>query len=753
MVERITYRAEDTGYAVLRIQVPGTPEPITAVGNLGAAQVGEEVSLHGRWTRNPKYGPQLEVTSYRATVPSTVAGLRRYLGSGLIHGIGKELARRIVERFGERTLEVLDVAPETLREVGGIGEKRVQSIREAWREQKAIQAAMVFLQSHGASPLLAHRIWKRYAERTIDILHHDPYRLAQDIRGVGFKTADRIAQELGVPHDAPARAEAALLHVVGELTDDGHVWVPADDVLARAERDLDVPRAAAERALEQLRIHRRVESDPANPQLASDLAEGAPTQDSPSTALRAGRLKTQDSPLPSTALRAGPPALLAPASLAACERGIASSLAALLRTPAKPTPLDVPAALAWYESQASLRLAPLQREAIARGLSEKVLVITGGPGTGKTTLLRGILAVLRRKRVRTALAAPTGRAAKRMTEATGVAAQTIHRLLAFDPKTWSFTRRRDRTLEADVVVIDEASMLDVVLAHHLLAAVPREARLLLVGDVDQLPSVGPGHVLSDIIASGRVPVVRLTEVFRQAAKSSIVSAAHDIRRGAIPRSAPARGGDFYVLEEEPENVTARIVRLVADDIPRRLGLDPVTDIQVLCPMNRGRSGSQELNDALQARLNPGGTEAVSGWRRLRVGDRVMQIANDYDREVYNGDLGRIVAAGADSGEVTVEFDGRPVAYGARDLDELMLAYACSIHKAQGSEYPVVVVPLVPSHWQMLARNLLYTAVTRGKRLVLLVGSPRALGRAVRNDAPVLRCTKLVERLHEMIPDT
>ncbi|MBI5487830.1 MAG: ATP-dependent RecD-like DNA helicase [Deltaproteobacteria bacterium] len=735
LVERVTYRAEDTGYAVLRIRIPGTPEPVTAVGNLGAAQVGEEVALRGRWTRNPKYGPQLEVTSYRATVPSTVAGLRRYLGSGLIHGIGKELARRIVEHFGERTISVLDDAPETLREVGGIGGKRVQSIRDAWHEQKAIQSAMVFLQSHGASPLLAHRIWKRYADRTIDILHHDPYRLAQDIRGVGFKTADRIAQELGVPHDAPARAEAALQHVVGELTDDGHVWIPADDALARAERDLDVPRAAAERALEQLRIQRRVETDPPDSQLPFDGAQGGPTHDS--------RLTTHDSPLP--------PPLLAPASLAACERGIASSLAALLRTPAKPVPLDVPAALAWYESQSSLRLAPLQREAVARGLAEKVLVITGGPGTGKTTLLRAILAVLRRKRVRTALAAPTGRAAKRMTEATGVAAQTIHRLLAFDPKTWSFTRRRDRTLEADVVIIDEASMLDVVLAHHLLAAVPREARLILVGDVDQLPSVGPGNVLSDVIASARVPVVRLTEVFRQAARSSIVAAAHDVRRGGIPRSAPARGGDFYFLEEEPENVTARIVRLVAEDIPRRLELDPAADIQVLCPMNRGRSGSQELNDALQARLNPGGAEAVSGWRRLRVGDRVMQIANDYDREVYNGDLGRIIAAGGESGEVTVEFDGRAVSYGARDLDELMLAYACSIHKAQGSEYPVVVVPLVPSHWQMLARNLLYTAITRGKRLVLLVGSPRALGRAVRNDAPVLRRTKLVERLREVLP--
>jgi len=725
VVERVTYRAEDSGYTVLRVQLDGDTEPVTVVGNVGAAQVGEELALQGRWVRNPKYGPQFDVTSYRSTVPATLAGLQRYLGSGLIRGIGKELARRIVATFGERTLEVLDQAPERLHEVEGLGPKRVDKVRDAWREQQAVKEVMIFLQSHGITPLLAHRIWKQYRDEAIDVLHHDPFRLAQDIAGVGFKTADRIAANLGLPPDAPARAEAAVQHVLGTMTDEGHVWLPGTDLLERVERELSIPRAAAALALETLIGSRRI---------AVERPAAGPTP-------AAG----PDSPAED------PTRLVAPASLAACERRIAESLAELLRTAARTVPIDVPRALAWYESTAALQLAERQREAIARALVDKLLVITGGPGTGKTTLLRGALAILKRKRVRVALAAPTGRAAKRMTEATGLPAQTIHRLLAFDPRSGGFARRRDHVLEADVVVIDEASMLDVVLAHHLFAAVAPEARLILVGDVDQLPSVGPGNVLCDVIRSGRVPVVRLTEVFRQAAASRIVAGAHRIRQGQLPQSAAERGSDFYFLEEEPERVTERIVKLVADDIPRRLGVDPRSEVQVLCPMNRGRAGSLELNEALQARLNPTGAEAGQGWKRLRVGDRVMQIANDYDRDVYNGDLGRIRSARENAGEVLVDFDGRSVVYDVQDLDQLMLAYACSIHKAQGSEYPVVVVPLVPSHWAMLARNLLYTAVTRGKRLVLLVGSKRALVRAVRNNASVLRRTRLVDRLREAIP--
>jgi len=718
-VERVTFRSEESGYAVLRVLPFGGSEPVTVVGNVGAAQVGEELSLQGRWVRNPRFGPQFEVESYRSVVPATLAGLQRYLGSGLIRGIGKELARRIVATFGEETLTVLEERPERLAEVKGLGPKRVERVCEAWREQRIVHEAMIFLQSHGISPLLAHRIWKRYRDETIDVLHHDPYRLAHDIPGIGFKTADRIAARLGLPPDAPARAEAAVLHALSRCTDDGHVWVPREELLERTERELDVPRGPAERALDALLLSRRVAGEPPPPAVPAPGVNWTPAE-------------------------------LAPASLATCERGIAESLAGLLATPATGPPIDGARALAWYESQASLRLAEQQREAVARALTEKVLVITGGPGTGKTTLLRAALSILHRKRLRLALAAPTGRAAKRLSEATGLPAQTVHRLLAFDPRAGGFERRRGSPLPADGVVIDEASMLDVVLAHHLFAAIPPEAHLILVGDVDQLPSVGPGNVLGDLIESECVPVVRLTEVFRQAAASRIVDAAHRIRRGEAPQSAPAKGGDFYFLEEEPERVTERIVRLVAEDVPRRLGLDPIRDIQVLCPMNRGRAGAQELNEALQARLNPNGLEAVAGWKRLRVGDRVMQVTNDYDRDVYNGDLGRIVAARPAQGDVLVDFDGRRVAYGAADLDELMLAYACSIHKAQGSEYPVVIVPLVPSHWVMLARNLLYTAVTRGRRLVLLVGSRRALWRAVRNDRPTLRRTRLVERLRAAV---
>jgi exodeoxyribonuclease V alpha subunit len=707
-VERITYRSEESGYVVLRLAVAGEREPIAVVGNLGAAEPGEELWVEGHWVRDPRYGPQFKAVACRSAIPSTLAGLRKYLGSGLIRGIGKALAGRIVQRFGETTVDVLDGTPDRLSEVAGIGPKRVEAVRRAWAEQRAVKDVMILLQSHGVSPLLAHRIWRTYRENAIDVLHRDPYRLAHDIRGVGFKTADRIAGDLGIPRDAPARADAALIHLLGAASDEGHVWVDADELLARMREELEIPEAPAGRALADAVRHLRIAAEPSR----------------------------ED------------PREVALASLDACERAAAAALRRIVRTPPRLVPIDAERAVLWYQSTASIELAPQQREAILRALRDKVLVVTGGPGTGKTTLLRGVLAVLARKRVRTALAAPTGRAAKRMTEATGVEARTIHRLLEYDPRRGGFLRGPDRPIEADLVVIDEASMLDTVLAHRLLAAIHPASRLVLVGDIDQLPSVGPGHVLGDVIVSERVPVVRLTEVFRQAASSLIVRNAHGIRRGVFPVSPRDKTADFYFIEEEPEKVTERVVRLVAEDLPRRRGVDPFTDVQVLCPMNRGRAGTAEINEALQARLNPDGAEVRQGWKRIRVGDRVMQTANDYDRDVFNGDLGRVVSVRPGDRDVLVEFDGRTVPYTTADLDDLTLAYACSIHKSQGSEYPVVVVPLVPAHWVMLARNLLYTAVTRGKRLVLLVGSRRALGRAVSNDRPVHRRTRLAQRIRD-----
>lgn len=712
-VERITYVNEETQYVVARLDVPGSRDLATIVGNLPSLTPGETLRLQGTWTHHKKYGDQFHVDQYETVAPATLTGVQRYLGSGLIKGIGPVFAKRLVDAFGLDTLRVIEEEPDRLRTVEGIGPLRLKRITTAWAEQKEIREVMLFLQGHGVSSTYAVKIFKAYGQAAIATVKANPYRLAQDIYGIGFKTADGIARNLGVPPDSPLRAQAGIIHVLQALSDEGHVYAPEADLLREAETTLEIPR----------------------PLLADAMADLA----------RKGLVVAEELPGGGRAIYLTP--------LHVAEEQVARRLADLLRAPRLPVRIDVEKALVWVEGVTGLQLAPQQREAIRMALTHKALVITGGPGTGKTTILRCIVQILEKKGVRIHLASPTGRAAKRMAEATGHEALTIHRLLEWSPAAAGFQRNAHRPLETDLVIVDEASMIDVVLMNGLLRAVPLMATLVLVGDADQLPSVGPGTVLRDILESGRVPSVRLTEVFRQAEQSRIVLNAHRVNRGEFPDlSRPAGGGDsdFHFLpEEEPERLQQLIVELASRRLPARLRFDPVEDIQVLTPMHRGVIGAAQLNAALQAALNParaGAVEVMRSGRIFRVGDRVMQVRNNYDKEVYNGDIGRIARIDLEEQEVVVRVDGRPVTYDFSELDELMLAYAATVHKSQGSEYPAVILPMHTTHYPMLQRNLLYTALTRAKRLLVLVGMKKALAIAIRNDATLRRCSRLADRL-------
>ncbi len=721
-LERIVYANEETAWCVVRVSSPGRREPITAVGNLLGVQPGEAIRMTGRWMTDRRYGEQLRVDSYLTVQPSTLAGMEKYLGSGLIRGIGKEMARRIVERFGLESLEVIETDPGRLTEVDGIGPVRRDRIREAWKEQREIKQVMLFLQSNGVATQHAIRIWKQYGERAIAIVRENPYRLALDVFGIGFKTADRIAQNLGIPKDSPRRAEAGLLHLLGAFSDEGSVYVPEPRLLEAAIEALEVDETLLRSSLDHLAREGRIVRE-ALPESPDSIGE---TQ----TAVFLKSLHT-------------------------AETGFASLLVRLLAAPARPIPIDVEAAIAWFERTRAIDLAPEQREAIRRAITSKVLVVTGGPGTGKTTLVNGILRILEKKGRQILLAAPTGRAAKRLAESTGRQARTIHRLLEFQPKSMRFAHDQKRPLEADLVIVDEFSMVDIVLAYDLLKAVPPRAQLVLVGDVDQLPSVGPGRVLRDVIASERVPVVLLRTIFRQAERSRIVTNAHRVNRGEMPRLTPPAEGeesDFYfVSREEPEEALEAIKDLVAKRIPRRFGFHRIEEIQVLTPMHRGTLGAANLNAELQQLLNPKGKGIVRGSRVYRAGDKVLQMRNNYDLDVFNGDIGRVEAIDEIDRTVAVRFEDRLVRYDYGDLDELVLAYACSIHKAQGSEYPCVVIPIHTQHYVLLQRNLLYTGITRGKRLVVLVGTKRALAIAVRNNRTRERFTRLAPRLAGLAP--
>jgi exodeoxyribonuclease V alpha subunit len=708
-VERVTFHNVESGFCVLRIKARGHRELVTVIGHAAVISAGEWVTASGDWINDRTHGQQFKAKFLKTSEPTSLDGIEKYLGSGMIRGIGPVYAQKLVRAFGAKVFDTIEAEPERLREVTGIGAVRANRITAAWAEQKIIREIMVFLHSNGVGTARAVRIFKTYGADAVQVMSENPYRLARDIRGIGFKTADAIAMKLGIEKTAMIRVRAGISFALTEAMDEGHCGIPTNELMPLAEKLLDVPMELARTALDL------------------ETSEGTVVADS-----------------------VGEIHCVFLAGLHRAERIIAERLVRLANGKLPWAWIDPEKALPWVEERIGLSLAESQVAAIKLALTSKTLVMTGGPGVGKTTIVKGILRILAAKGVRLLLCAPTGRAAKRMTEATGFEAKTIHRLLEVDPKTGGFKRGDDNPLDCDLLVIDEASMVDVMLMHALIKAVPAAAALLIVGDIDQLPSVGPGQVLADVISSGAIPVVRLTEVFRQAAQSRIITTAHRINQGIIPDlTPPENDSDFYFVQaEEPEIAVQRIVELVKARIPARFGFDPIRDIQVLCPMNRGGVGARSLNIELQAALNPAGDQKIErfGWT-FAPGDKVMQIQNDYDKEVYNGDIGYIDGVDLDDGELVASFDGRSVTYAFGELDTLVPAYAATIHKSQGSEYPAVVIPVMTQHYAMLQRNLLYTGVTRGRKLVVLVGQKKAVAIAVRNVSGRRRWSKLNEWLH------
>lgn len=713
LVERVTYHNLENGFCVLRVVVKGHKDLVTVVGNLSVISAGEHVQASGIWIHDRQHGRQFKAQFLKSTPPTSLEGIEKYLGSGMIKSIGPIYAKKLVEAFGEDVFEIIEQTPQRLREVAGIGQHRAQQITKGWADQRIIRDIMLFLHSHKISTARAVRIYKTYGAKAIEVITEDPYRLARDIRGIGFVSADTIAQQIGIEKTSLIRARAGISYALTKAMDDGHCGLPEEKVIASTQELLDIP---------------------------------------PELVIQALALEINEENVIKEVIDQTPCVFLS--GLFHAERIIAKKLFNLKESPLPWPPIDTQAALQWVENKTSLSLSPTQKQAIEIALMSKVLVITGGPGVGKTTLVNSLLKILQAKKLKIALAAPTGRAAKRLSDCTGMEAKTLHRLLETNPAKGGFSKNEEYPLDCDLLIIDEVSMVDVPLMHAVLKALPSSAALFLVGDIDQLPSVGPGQVLSDLIQSEKFPVIRLTEVFRQAATSQIITAAHAINQGKLPdlNTSNKIESDFYFIQANtPEDALGKIIKLVKERIPFKFGFSPVSDIQVLCPMGRGFVGAKNLNVELQNVLNPPTDKSINrfGWT-YGVGDKVMQIENNYEKNVYNGDIGIIKNISHEESEVTISFDEKLVTYDFGECDEIVLAYATTIHKSQGSEYPAVIIPLMMQHYTMLKRNLIYTGITRGKKLIIVVGEKKALAIAVKHRAEQRRWSSLKIRLVDII---
>jgi exodeoxyribonuclease V alpha subunit len=711
-IDKITFQNPETGFTVAQLIEKGRSESTCIVGMMPTVQPGESVRCYGEWKTHLVYGRQFDIKEFKTEAPADIIAIKKYLGSGLIKGIGSAYAARIVEKFGIETLNIIDQAPELLKEISGFGPKRIELIKSCWQEQKSIRDVMIFLQSVGVSPAFAQKIFKTYGAHSVAKVKENPYHLAKDIFGIGFKTADQLAQKLGIAADSPQRIDSGIEYVLSELSNDGHVCYPVANFLTAAQQMLEVDSGLIQQRLNSLYENRRIN-------LSSLVHDAALT--------------------PFIWLN----------QLYVCETGIAREVKRLRSHSSDLRAVDLPKALEWVQNQLSIKLADNQKTAVAISLSEKMHIITGGPGTGKSTITKAILSITSKLTNKILLAAPTGRAAKRMSEITGYKASTIHSLLEYDFKKRGFKRNREFPLDCDLIIIDESSMIDTALMYNLLKAIPDYARVVFIGDINQLPSVGPGNVLKDMIQAKSMKVTMLTEIFRQAAGSRIITNAHRINKGIFPDISNLSDSDFYFIEAEtPEDVLKNILGLVVQRLPKKYGFDPLRDIQVLAPMRRGLIGTENLNASLQEALNRRDNPIFRAGRKFLIGDKVMQLRNDYKREVYNGDIGYIIDIDQAEQQVVVQIDERSIVYEFSDLDELTLSYAVSIHKYQGSECPCIIIPVHTTHYMLLHRNLIYTGITRGKKLVILVGLKKALGIAVRNNEVENRFTGLQQALIE-----